>query len=237
MRRDFGRLACFAAAGVLVFAATGCPDSDTLSNGNFVLNYKTDATSDDGYQCVLMDIERIVLRPADGLCSDTGKACFNDTDCVPDGECEGNLAADAIPGGGLESVGGADQGLQLANFTDQGEPCAVFEDEFDTGEDFAFQDYDEGLYRITQLSVADPTLVDSNGNVTTCNITARLATGAYKPLYGDDLLFRLGNDQPNTVRFVIDAGKLADILAGDDCVAYIRNNNAFTEFFSIQTTQ
>jgi len=159
MRRDFRRLAWLAVAGALVFAATGCPDSDTLENGNYVLNYRTVATEDDGFECVLMDIKMILLRPNDGVCSDTGEPCFNDTDCVPNGECEGNLADDSIPGGELESVGGSKQGLQWANFTAQGEPCPTFEGQFESGDDFAFQNFDEGLYRRSSRKTATPSYV------------------------------------------------------------------------------
>ena len=239
MRRDFRRLAWLAFAGALVLAATGCPDSDTLDNGNYVLNYRTEATEDDGFQCVLMDIETILIRPNDGICSDTGDPCFNNTDCSPpDGECVGNLADDSIPGGFLESVGGSEQGLQWANFTAQGEPCPAFEGEQGvvSGEDFAFQNYDEGLYRITTLNVARPTLVKENGDTVVCDgSSANLARGSYKAAYGEDLFFRLGEDKPNTVRFVIDARKLAPLLEGD-CVANI-GPTGYTDFLKIQSTQ
>jgi len=183
-----------------------------------------------------MDIKMILLRPNDGICSDTGDPCFNDTDCVPDGECKGNLASDSIPGGELESVGGSEQGLQWANFTAQGEPCPSFEGQFESGDDFIFQNYDEGLYMITTLNVARPTLVKENGDTVICDgSSANLARGAYKAAYGDNLFFRLGKDQPNTVRFVIDARKLAPLLEGD-CVANI-GPTGYADFLKIQSTQ
>jgi hypothetical protein len=225
-----------AAASALLLTATGCPDSDTLDNGNFVLTYRTEATGADGYECVLMDIKAIIIRPNDGTCSDTGDPCFNNTDCVPNGECEGGLSAASIPGSGLESVGGSDQGVQWANFTNQGEPCPTFEGQFESGEDFVFQNYNEGLYRITTLNVARPTLVKDNGDTVICDgSSANLARGTYKTVYGDDLFFRLGKDQPNTVRFVIDATKLAPLLEGD-CVDNL-GSTGYADFLTIQTTQ
>lgn len=221
MRRNWLGIARLALGGLAVVIATGCPDSDPLETGNFSLRFETTTTNDADWACVLMDFVRLEARPQDGICSNTGDPCFNDIDCGG-ATCAGALAKDSLAAGAIEMV--IEPGIQKANFSSQGQPCTELVGDTESGGDFPLQILSDGLYRLTTLQVNRPALVDAQGNVIDCfSFTDNLADGASYPSLNSSMLFRVGENEPNLMRFQIDAEALQQALAGD-CVTDIKNN-------------
>ncbi len=224
MRRDWLGIARLALGGLAVVIATGCPDSDPLVTGDFELRFETSTTNDSDWACVLMDFVRVEVKPVDGSCSNTGDPCFNDIDCGGE-KCQGALAQDSLQAGAIEIV--IEPGIQKANFSEQGQPCEELTGDTESGGDFALQILSDGLYKMTTLQVNRPALVDSAGNVSDCfSFTDNLADGTAYPSLQSSMLFRIGENEPNLIRFGIDTAALEQALPplSGDCITDIKNN-------------
>lgn len=217
-------------AGLLLVAATGCPDTEVLETGNFQLNLAMNAKNDGDWACVLMDINEMRIKPVDGSCENNGNPCFNDSDC-PGSTCLGALAQDSIIGTAIDIVTAGT--LTGVNFSDQGTLCEPIAIEGDLPVDARLQYLSRGRYKITRLQIARPSLVDSDGTVTACDgFATNAATLAF---YADDLYFTIGGDESNTVQLLIDAEALGAAFAGpDDCVTYLATNQGINNVFTIK---
>jgi hypothetical protein len=227
MGRDRCSRAYFATMFVVALVATGCPDSDVFETGTYEVKLETVAVNDAGWECVLASFPgHTLIEPLDGICPDAATPCFDDTDCGG-GECTHALASEDLRANPI--LASDTNGLADANFSDQGQACA--QDPNHTPRDFPLLILSPGLYRITRLELKTMRLFGSDGSSIACEGFDQLVSsiGAYQ----DQLLFRVGPDEPNAVRFVIDAAKLAEqLLLGGDCINNLQAS--LPQVFSIQ---
>ncbi len=230
MRRDRRRVAWLAAALVAAVAATGCPDSEVFETGTFEFKLETLATNDDAWACVLASFSgQLLIKPYDGSCAVGGAPCFDLVDCGG-GVCNQALAANDLNRKAILVTGAG--GISDANFSAQGQPCA--QEENPEAVDFPLLILSPGLYRISQLQIGKLRLIAADGSERNCEFFDTRIEDL--PAYQDDLFFRVGADERNSLRFVIDAAQLLAALDdpsnGNECVLNLPNH--LPQVFSIQ---
>ena len=99
------------AVGLLVvLIAIGCSsDSDVISSGNVVVTYPTTTVnpSQINYECIRVDYNFMLFKPADGTCSESsgpeyaGRSCGTDLECTSvSASCDREFA-DGCDGGAI----------------------------------------------------------------------------------------------------------------------------------------
>jgi len=215
-----------AALVATICLSAGCTGTDTLSSGNVTLSFATTTTNPSAtdYACVLMNVQRLSIRIYDGTCSGDGAFCGRNGDCTAGETCEGALADEVIQPDGFGIV--LEPGVLFQNFENQGQACQELGT---TAVNIDTTNLSSNRYKITNMLVSQPALVQSDGTV--------LACGGYNQEvsreFPVDTFFELGDSRSNVVTFTIDIATLESLINPQNCDAAALAA-AVNSWFSIQ---
>jgi hypothetical protein len=182
-----------------------------LNPGNYEVAFPTVTAEPHGFECVLLNVPEIRIRPLDGQCSaesdEPGALCGKDLDC-PNGTCQGVEASFPASEELIENLGISVvlfPGVNAVSFTGQGcnkvtppQPARAL----------PLVTVSTGNYLFERLTIANPQFVRPDGTVARCNGSIQLTEAFTK----DQLTFFIGSGRSNTVSLVLDVDAAAVFL-------------------------